>query len=108
MYKKGSVVLVPFPFTDLSGSKVRPAVIISEGKIGSDVVVLFITSQRKLKAKHTVAITADEQNGIKTNSKVICSKIATLEAKTILGELGKINTSMQKKIDVELKKVLSL
>jgi mRNA interferase MazF len=108
MYKKGAVVLVPFPFTDLSDSKVRPAVIVSKAKVGSDVVVLFITSRSNLKAKHTVSVVADEQNGIKTDSKIVCSKIATLEAKIILGELGHISTTVQKKIDSELKKVLGL
>ena len=26
--KKGSIILIPFPFTDLRGSKVRPAVVL--------------------------------------------------------------------------------
>ena len=108
MYKKGTVILVPFPFTDLSGNKVRPAVIVSDGKIGTDVVVLFITSQPKLKAKHTVSLKADEQSGIKTDSKIICSKMATLEVKIVLGELGQLPSAVKKKIDVELKKVLGL
>lgn len=108
MYEKGTVVLVPFPFTDLSGKKVRPAIIVSNSKVGSDVVVLFVTSQSKLKAKHVVAIAPDSENGIKTKSKIVCSKIATLEARIILGELGKTSSSVQKKIEAELKKVLGL
>ena len=108
MYEKGTVVLVPFPFTDLSGSKVRPAVIVSDGKVGSDIVLLFITSQSKLKGKHIVQINPDQQNGIKTKSKIVCSKIATLESKIILGELGVLATPVLKSIDIELKKVLGL
>jgi mRNA interferase MazF len=108
MYKKGTIVLVPFPFTDLSGNKVRPAVIVSDGKISADVVLLFITSQSKLKGKHLVQVAPDKENGIKTKSKIVCSKIATLEAKIILGELGILSPSVQKSIDVELKKVLGL
>lgn len=108
MYKKGTIVLVPFPFTDLSGSKVRPAVIVSDGKLGSDVVLLFITSQQKLKGKHLVQVTPDQENGIKTKSKIVCSKIATLEAKIILGELGSLSQTVLKGIDIELKKVLGL
>jgi mRNA-degrading endonuclease toxin of MazEF toxin-antitoxin module len=43
---KGKVVLVPFPFDDLSASKVRPAVCLSN-PVGphAHVVVAFITSQ---------------------------------------------------------------
>ncbi len=108
MYKKGEVILVPFPFTDLSGNKVRPAVIISEKKIGGDVVVLFITSQNKIKGKHLVAIKPEKGNGLKIESKVVCSKIATLDAKIILGELGAVSDSVQRQIDQELRTVLGL
>ena len=44
----GSVVLVPFPFTDQSGTKKRPAVVVSSaGYIASrrDLVIMAITSQ---------------------------------------------------------------
>ena len=47
MYKKGDIVLVPFPFTDLTSTKTRPAVIVSdkkfEQKMGS-ITVAMITS----------------------------------------------------------------
>jgi len=108
MFKKGTIILVPFPFTDLTGNKVRPAVIISEKKIGSDIVVVFITSQTKLKEKHLVAITPEDNNGLKVSSKIVCSKIATLDAKVALGELGVVSIAVQNKIDSELKTVLGL
>ena len=41
---KGKIVLIPFPFTDLSGSKVRPAIILSNNKKGEDCLVAFISS----------------------------------------------------------------
>ncbi len=40
---KGKIILVPFPFTDLSASKLRPALILHEGD--RDVVVAFISSK---------------------------------------------------------------
>lgn len=46
-YKRGDVVLVPFPFTDLSSSKRRPALVISPDSFNSqqqDLVLAAITS----------------------------------------------------------------
>ena len=101
-------MLVPFPFTDLSGSKVRPAVVVSAGKVGADVTVLFITSQAKLREKHLVPVKPDAHNGLKVPSKIVCSKLATLEAKIVLGELGRVSATTQKQVDTELKGVLGL
>lgn len=108
MYKRGTIILVPFPFTDLIGTKVRPALIISQGKIGEDIVVVFITSQAKLKVDNLVILNPDQQNGLKTASKIVCAKIATLDAKIVLGEIGLISGSVQQKVDAELRKVLDL
>jgi mRNA interferase MazF len=49
-YRFGDVVLVPFPFTDQSAAKKRPAVIVSSGQYHAhrpDVVLMAITSQVK-------------------------------------------------------------
>ncbi len=42
--KRGDIVLIPFPFTNLAAEKLRPAVIISGDPQEVDVVVAFISS----------------------------------------------------------------
>jgi mRNA interferase MazF len=42
--QRGDVVLVTFPFTDLTGTKVRPAVIVSANPQTEDMVVAFIST----------------------------------------------------------------
>jgi mRNA interferase MazF len=47
-FRQGDVVLVPFPFTNLSAIKQRPALVISPDRLNDtrpDVVVVAITSQ---------------------------------------------------------------
>src|SRR3989344_4538989 len=87
----GKIVLVPFPFTDLSGTKVRPAVVISNKNIGNDIILSFISSNTKKKDKFTVFIRMNDQNRLKSDSVILVSKIATLEKKVILGEIGNLS-----------------
>ena len=47
-YEFGDVVLVPFPFTDLTASKKRPAVVASSGAYNRqrpDIILMAVTSQ---------------------------------------------------------------
>ena len=91
MHKAGKIVLVSFPFTDLSGAKVRPAVVVSNKPLGDDVVVAFISTNIKKKGKFEIFLKKNEENGLKSDSVIVISKLATLEKKTILGEIGQLS-----------------
>ncbi len=99
MYKFGTIVLIPFPFTDLTSVKLRPALIISTKNHGEDIIVSFITSvnrSRKTKSDF-IYKTKDkyfEKSGLKINSVFRFDKIATLNKKLILGEIGTIHPSI--------------
>ena len=43
-YKRGDVVLLPFPFSDQSSAKIRPAVIVSSEYPSDDLLVVAVTS----------------------------------------------------------------
>ena len=108
MFKKGSIVLVPFPFTDLSGNKVRPAVIISKGKIGKDITVVFITSNSKKRSRYTLNLSPSPENGLKASSQVHVSKIATIESTIVLGELGSLTSNELQKLNTLMREVFAL
>ena len=44
-YSKNEVVLVRYPFSNLSGSKVRPAVVVNEPHVSQDVIIVPLTSK---------------------------------------------------------------
>ena len=44
-YSKNEVILVRYPFSNLSGSKVRPAVIVNDPHISHDVIIVPLTSK---------------------------------------------------------------
>ncbi len=108
MYRKYKIILVPFPFTDLSTSKIRPAVIISNNLFGGDVIASFISSEIKKVLGLDVRIKKTEINGLKKDSVIKISKVATLDKKIILGEIGEVDDNLKKKIDNNLKKVFAL
>lgn len=59
---KGELVLIPFPFTDLSGIKNRPALVIVETEF--DITVSFITTQLKWQEEMDVMIEPTLENGL--------------------------------------------
>jgi mRNA interferase MazF len=44
-YSKGDVLLVRYPFTDLSGAKVRPAVVVGNPHTSQDILIVPLTSK---------------------------------------------------------------
>lgn len=104
----GKIVLVPFPFTDLSGAKVRPAVVISNKNIGDDVILAFISTNTKKKGKFEIFIKMDDKNGLKSDSVILVSKIATLEKKIILGEIGRLSREEILLVRNKIKDLLSI
>ncbi len=43
-YKRGTIVLLPFPFSDQSSAKIRPAVVVSPDYPSDDLLVVAVTS----------------------------------------------------------------
>lgn len=90
---KGKIVLIPFPFTDLTSAKLRPALVLYEGD--SDVVVAFISSKLTGTSANTSVLILKHMEGfhltgLKVDSVIRLDKIATISKKLILGELGEI------------------
>src|SRR5437764_13894126 len=44
-YSKNEVILVRYPFSNLSGSKIRPAVVVNDAHISQDVIIVPLTSK---------------------------------------------------------------
>ena len=104
--KKGSIVLIPFPFTDLKGSKIRPAVVLSRNEL--DVTICFITSELKWKTEYDVPIFPSETNGLKVSSLIRTHKIATIDSTLIFGELGELSNVEIAELNKRLIKILQL
>jgi mRNA interferase MazF len=88
VYEFGSIVLARFPFTDLSGDKRRPALVVSrDNGRRTDLVVCFITSVPRT-GLDIAPIAPDPGTGLKVPSVVRFDKLATLDLGVIAGKLG--------------------
>ena len=87
MFAFGSIVLARFPFTDLSGDKRRPALVVSRDNRRTDLVVCFITSVPRA-GLDMAPISPTPGTGLKVPSVVRFDKLATLDPTVITGKLG--------------------
>ncbi|HMG15582.1 MAG TPA: type II toxin-antitoxin system PemK/MazF family toxin [Saprospiraceae bacterium] len=74
---KGDIVLITFPFTDLSGSKLRPAIILFDSLL--DFTACFITTQLGWQEPTDVLLFPNQTNCLRINSLIRTSKIATID-----------------------------
>ena len=75
--EKGNIVLIPFPFTDLSGNKNRPALVLVANEL--DITVAFISTQLKWREDIDILVKTSNENGLKKDSLIRLSKLATID-----------------------------
>jgi mRNA interferase MazF len=101
---KGDIILVPFPFTDLSETKLRPAVLLWVDSKGQDVTLCFISSQGidRVTDDEFVILPSDPefaQTGLKSSSKVRVARIITLEKSLLQRRLGQLSPQQLQQLD---------
>lgn len=108
------VILVPFPFDDLSGTKVRPAVCLT-GAIGTHrhVVLAFITSVVPPNPEPTDLLlepsSADfAQTGLRVRSALRLHRVVTVSASIIQRQLGELAPGLQTQVQHRLRAMFGL
>lgn len=104
------LLLVPFPFSDQSGRKIRPVVVISNDSFNSyseDILVIGITSNVK-KERYALNLTNKdlESGNLITNCMIKVENILRLEKDLIIKKIGKISQQKLKEIYETLDKIL--
>ncbi|MGH8676241.1 MAG: type II toxin-antitoxin system PemK/MazF family toxin [Burkholderiales bacterium] len=92
----GDIVLVPFPFTDQTAHKQRPAVVVSNGayhRVRPDLIVMAVTSQLPAVASRGDLIVADWKTAGLLKPSAIKPIIATLEADLVIKALGRLQAN---------------
>ena len=113
MLARGDVVLTRFPFTDLTGASLRPAVVVSQGHIGQDIVLIAISSVVRgvlAPTDYTMEMTHPEftLTGLRVRSVLRVHKLAAVERSVIGRRLGRLGPQLQAAVDRLLRLVLGL
>jgi len=101
VFVKGDVVIVPFPFSDLSASKRRPALILTDPALDEfgDCILAQITSQQKGDAQ---AISIDnndfESGSLRYMSNVRPNKLYTANESAIIYKAGGLRAEKMREI----------
>ena len=111
---KGKVVLVPFPFDDLSAAKVRPAVCLTD-PVGPHrhVILAFITSRIPADLMETDIVLDTSQSdfvttGLRVSSTLRLHRLMTASTSLILRELGELSPDVQAQVADKLRELFGL
>ncbi|MDZ8188934.1 MAG: type II toxin-antitoxin system PemK/MazF family toxin [Nostoc sp. ChiSLP02] len=111
--QKGDIVLVPFPFTDLTGTKLRPGLVLWIDTIGDDVTLCFISSQNisSLSPEEFILQPSDPDftsTGLRVASKVRVTRITTIERRLITRRIGKLGANQVQQLNTVILQALKL
>jgi mRNA interferase MazF len=103
-FVKGDVVVIPFPFSDLSGSKRRPALVIRK-LLGDDIILCQITASRS--DNYSIDLTNCDftEGNLPLDSFIRASRLFTADSNIIVQKRGKLN---QLKINEVIEKIISI
>lgn len=93
--RAGQIVLTPFPYTDLSGAKLRPVLMLRRASRFDDFLVCMVSSQLdKAEAGFDEVLAPGDfdfaTSGLKVPSVLRLSRLAVLDASLLVGSIGSI------------------
>ena len=115
--QRGDIVLVDFPYSDQTGSKVRPALVVQADVWNQrldDTILALITSSRHRRVGANTQLLIDistaegRQTGLRLDSIIQCENLITYDRALILRVLGSLTASMLSQIDDCLKAALGI
>jgi mRNA interferase MazF len=106
-FVKGDVVIVPFPFSDLTSAKRRPAVVIADLS-GEDLIVCQVTSQSKSDGYSVIIEATDfESGGLNQASSARPNRLFTADSNIILYKTGVLTKNKMNEITAKLIEIIS-
>ncbi|MCW5853685.1 MAG: type II toxin-antitoxin system PemK/MazF family toxin [Anaerolineae bacterium] len=109
-YQRGEVLLVPFPFSDLSATKVRPAIVVSSPLYHAnepDIILAAITSQITTIGPLDCVLQDWQTAGLRFPS-AFKPVLFTLEPSRVIFQVGSLSHSDLMNVEIRLRRMLAL
>ena len=106
-FVKGDVVVIPFPFSDLSASKKRPAVVIAALQ-GEDIICCQVTSEARFDNYAIVLNDMDFREGsLRQTSMIRPNRLFTADKSIILYKIGSLKEKKMKEVESILIRIIT-
>ena len=105
-FVKGAIVVLPFPFTDLSSTKKRPALVIAT-MLGNDIIVCQITG-KVIEDQYVIELDDTDITGGKLDgtSYIRANKIFTADKSIICYGIGKLKTAKMSEVEEKIIRII--
>ena len=106
-FVKGDVVVAPFPFSDLSAAKERPALVVAT--LSGDDVILCQTTSQAVRDSYAIPLTDRdfESGGLRQASHIRPNRLFTAESSIILYRAGTISPPKLQEVLAKLVQILT-
>ncbi len=107
--RKGEVWIVEVPGLDGHEQRgLRPAIFIADTKTAVAIVIPCTSNLQALRFPFTLAIDPSSTNGLDTSSVALVLQLRAIDKRRLVKKIGKIDIKILKKLDLMLKRLLSL
>ena len=112
---RGDIVLVDYPFSDRTGSKVRPALVVQADALNHRITdtILASISRSTHRASATqlfidISTPDGSGTGLRQDSMIQCENLLTYDQRLVINKIGQLPTSLLERIKDCLKAALDL
>ncbi len=106
-FVKGDIIVIPFPFSDLSGSKRRPALVIADLQ-GDDIILCQITSQNTRDNYAIPLASTDLKDGsLNVQSNIRPNRIFTADKNIIIYKMATVNDKIVKAVIEKIVEIIN-
>jgi mRNA interferase MazF len=113
---RGDVVVVPFPFQDKPGEKIRPALVVQSDvenqRLANTILAMITGNLDDAGQPTTVLVDPGAPNGVGSGlagpSLIKCYNLATIRQRRVIQVIGHLSDAIMQQIDHALKATLEL